>query len=91
MGVNSTVVNNAGITLNCFVGAGCRDAQGYRGMECLSIQDEGTEELRGVVSLWPFNGEMRSDLIECKPTRVGRGCFLAGHGVICPGLIIGRT
>ena len=31
----------------------------------------------------------RNPLIERKPTKIGKGCFIAGHSVIYPGVTIG--
>lgn len=36
-----------------------------------------------------FNNFIGSPLIERKPTKIGKGCFIAGHSVIYPGVTIG--
>ena len=36
-----------------------------------------------------LNNVIASPLIERKPTKIGKGCFIAGHSVIYPGVTIG--
>jgi acetyltransferase-like isoleucine patch superfamily enzyme len=36
-----------------------------------------------------FGNKIGSELIERKPTKIGRGCFVAGHSVIYSGVTIG--
>jgi acetyltransferase-like isoleucine patch superfamily enzyme len=36
-----------------------------------------------------MNNVIKSPLIERKPTKIGSGCFIAGHSVIYPGVTIG--
>ncbi|MGR7000381.1 DapH/DapD/GlmU-related protein [Yinghuangia aomiensis] len=77
---------------HCWIGEGAvLDASG--GLSIGAHTSIGLNVLVFTHSGWPANMTLQnhsgSDLIERKPIRIGKGCFIGGNSVIMPGVVIG--
>ncbi|WP_436493132.1 acyltransferase [Actinokineospora sp. HUAS TT18] len=84
--------NNLRIGEHCWIGEGAvLDASG--GMEIGEHTSIGLNCLIFTHSSWLANmmleNHSATDLIERKPVRIGKGCFIGGNSVIMPGVTIG--